>query len=183
MQAGSATARIRREIDAGRWTEAEMLLRAHLAGHPHDPLALRWLGVALRRSGRVNLSIEVLKLSLEHDGGAADAWYELGCSYHRAKRDAEALPAFLRAHELRPTWCDPLLNLGALSDQRGDYAAARSYLEAAARCDPRNALVRYNLGNVLQSQGDLAAAIRTYDKSIALDPTYAKAHWNLCSAC
>ena len=72
------------------------------------------------------------------------------------------------ATKVRPEFSLAHNNLGVLSAQAGDDAAAeRSYL-AAIRADAKFAAPYHNLGNLRLSQGDLDGAIEAYDAAIRI---------------
>ena len=56
----------------------------------------------LASAGRVDEAIAVFREAVELQPDQAEAWYFLGMGLYTARRDAQALPAFQRAHALAP---------------------------------------------------------------------------------
>lgn len=83
-----------------------------------------------------------------------------------AKRVAEAVAVFQALTEDHPNLAEPYNNLAALHASTGDYARARSTLEAALRNNPDYATAHENLGDVYA-----ALAAQSYSRALQLDAT------------
>ena len=82
-----------------------------------------------------------------------------------AKRTDEAVATFRLLTEDHPDLPEPYNNLAVIHAARGDYAQARSALEAALTANPAYAVAQQNLGDVL-----LQLARQSYAAAAKLDP-------------
>ena len=82
-----------------------------------------------------------------------------------AKRTDEAVATFRQLTEDHPDLPEPYNNLAVIHAARGDYAQARSALEAALTANPAYAVAQQNLGDVL-----LQLARQSYAAAAKLDP-------------
>ncbi len=57
--------------------------------------------------------------------------------------------------------------------QLGDYVKSKTFLEAAVRVEPKNAVYYASLGNCQRHLGELEKALASFTKAIALQPTLA----------
>ena len=76
-----------------------------------------------------------------------------------------AQQVYLNLTQEYPELAEPHNNLGVLFAAQGDYARAKSYLEAALRANPNYAIAQENMGDVLVN-----LARQAYERSLALDP-------------
>lgn len=88
------------------------------------------------------------KLSLE----------ELLYSATLTKDAAQQKAIYEKATELYPNDCRAYNNLATLAYQKGDYSAARNYIQKAQAISPKNAESYANLGLLALQQGDVDAA-------------------------
>lgn len=72
-------------------------------------------------------------------------------------------------------------NLGVMSVQRGEVAAARAHFEACLALKPNLAAGHYNLGVVLAYQGDRAGAREHWRRAVEIDPDHAQARAKLAA--
>ncbi|MEO6594496.1 MAG: tetratricopeptide repeat protein, partial [Planctomycetota bacterium] len=68
-----------------------------------------------------------------------------------------------------------LANLGAMANERGDSATAKSYLERCLALDPTSYESLVNLGVIAHRDGDFATARRRYEAALRLKPDLANA--------
>ena len=82
-----------------------------------------------------------------------------------AKRTDEAIATFRQLTQDHPDLPEPYNNLAVIHAARGDYAQARSALEAALTANPAYAVAQQNLGDVL-----LQLARQSFAAAAKLDP-------------
>jgi len=176
-------------VRAGRWTEAEPILRRTLASGPADIATLCLLGDVQRNLGRPGEAAQTylhagadavfanrLPEALDMFQSAAellpsdpDTHYAVGEVLRRLDRPKEALAAFDRALELQPTHSNALASKGDVLRVSGDPAGALRAFEAALAVRP-NAFALGAKGDVLRSEGDYDGAMRALDEALALEP-------------
>jgi tetratricopeptide (TPR) repeat protein len=116
----------------------------------------------------------------ERDPIAALEWFEIGCRLDAdPARQEEAAGAYQRALASDPDFADAHCNLGALYQQRGERAGARSCYEAAVGADPLHVEARFNLAGLLEEDGRDEAALVHYRAAARSDPTFPDAQLNL----
>jgi Tetratricopeptide repeat len=74
---------------------------------------------------------------------------------------------------------DEIYHLAHEAQKAGELTAAIEFFQAAARLQPRRAVVAYDLGYALQLQGDLEAAIAQYRLALTIQPDHHYASFNL----
>ena len=83
----------------------------------------------------------------------AEAWYNRGLIYQRAKNWVEAEKAYGKAVELKSGYTNALVNLGNVQDAQGKTDAAITSYEKAYKADANSSLALYNLGRMLTMKG------------------------------
>ncbi len=84
-------------IEAGRFSEAEMLLRETVRLAPRYGPALHSLGTLLLDRGSPEKASDLLKRAVEETPLNAESWFSLGSAYFKSGKLAEALEAAKRA--------------------------------------------------------------------------------------
>lgn len=107
--------------------------------------------------------------------GAAQAWVGLGMSLRDAGDLDGARDAFLEALRVEPDDKFALNDLGALFNERREYASARPYLERVALLFPDHFSGAMNLGIACRRTGDLACARSAFERALSLRPDSAAA--------
>lgn len=114
-------------MDAAKYAEAEALLRALLAGSPHNHFAWDRLAVCLMRMNRHREAIAPLERVLAEAPGNADTWNSLGACRLVVGQEEGALAAFTRALELDPNHVQALGGLVRLMEAAGMGAKAAPF--------------------------------------------------------
>ena len=163
---------------AGRFSQAESVLRGVLAREPGNPQALHLLGLMAYQAGKFDDALRLVEGAIS---GAADnpAFHtNLGLIYEAQGRFSEAVAAHERALGLRPDYVQAAAHLGqalaALGDQEGAERAYRKALDLGA-----GAVAWNGLGSVLKATGREDDAVAAYRKAIGLTPDFAEAHAGL----
>jgi len=94
----------------------------------------------------------------------ARAANERGVAAARDDRYADAVPHYLEAVRLAPSWCDPWFNLGIAYKHTGEFAACLDACERAIAIDARGAGegAHWNLGVAATALGEWAKARRAW---------------------
>lgn len=158
------------------WKDTETLLHHALATTPDSAIVHNNLGAYYDSIGEPERAAAEYAAASTSDGGTADSWFNVGIAALREKRRDDAIVAFTRAVELRPSFFFAHLNLGALLTDTGRIEEAVDHLLAAQKLDPGNLTVYLNLGIALEKGGNTIDARRAYERALVIDPenAYAK---------
>lgn len=133
---------------AARLTAAASRYRAAIAANPSDPVTRHELARlylanpdVFGTEGRRAATAE-LRAALAQNPYYAEMRNDLGVALLRSGDRAGAVEAFRQAAEGRSDFVDPLLNLAALSIERGDRADAARWIDEALRRNPSSARAR-----------------------------------------
>jgi protein O-mannosyl-transferase len=88
----------------------------------------------------------------------------------------EAIGYYKKAATLRPNWTVPLLNLGAISDGRGQLDEAERYYRSIITIDPKSVTGYLRLAPLLARQNRFDESLALYSKAVELDPKNASVH-------
>jgi tetratricopeptide (TPR) repeat protein len=137
------------------------------------------LGLIYLAAGREELAELVLSKAASADAKNPKVWNALALLALQRGKDQEAFQRLDHATELDPSFRDARFNKATVLLDAGDYAAARSELQAAlkGRDDDLDALVA--LGVAERGLGEHAAARRTWERVLAAAPMHADALFNL----
>ncbi|HEX7077371.1 MAG TPA: O-antigen ligase family protein [Candidatus Eisenbacteria bacterium] len=125
-----------------RLTAAADAYRAAIAANPSDPVTRHELARLYLSNPDVfgdaglKASIRELRIALEQNPYYAEMRNDLGVALLRSGDRTGAVKAFRKAAEGRRDFVDPLLNLAALSAERGDRAEAARWIDEALRRNP-----------------------------------------------
>jgi len=106
---------------------------------PNDPEKLTLLGQLLGEGGAFDLAIDPLQRAVSLDPNSFEAWHDLGLTYFRLHKYAEARGPLEKAVALRPNFYGSVVLLGGTLYMLGDDAAALPVLERALRLKPSDA--------------------------------------------
>jgi arylsulfatase A-like enzyme len=106
-------------IGAGKYEEAESLLRNIVAAHPQNPYAWDRLALCLMRMNRHREALPALERVLAASPGNADTWNFLGACRLVVGDEEKALAAFTRALELDPNHVQALGGLVHIMEAAG----------------------------------------------------------------
>jgi protein O-GlcNAc transferase len=163
------------------------------------------LGTSLYPLGRLEESIQVLKIALEKDPGnvqisgylhgitnnsvlnekidnpqyTAQEALQKGISSHQSGQLDEAIFWYQKSLEIKPGNVIALSNVGFALQTKGKLDEAALCYQKAIAIKPDYTDAHYNLGNTFQKQGKLEEAVTSYQTAIATKPGYAEAHSNL----
>jgi tetratricopeptide (TPR) repeat protein len=120
------------------------------------------LGIALRRVGKANESIEALR---NLSPTSASVLYQLGLSYE-ARNDAQtAIDMFTKANTIKPN-AQCYLELGTLWASIGRLDEAIDAFRGALQLDPALAEAQFDLGIALEARGLVSEARQEYEGAL-----------------
>jgi tetratricopeptide (TPR) repeat protein len=111
-------------------------------------------------------------------GLTAEHWFDLACELE-GQSSEEARRAYHQALAMDSDLVEAHVNLGRMYHESGELAKADAHYRAAARLDPRDAVVWFNLGVLCEDARKPAQAVTFYKRAVAVDPEFADAHFNL----
>jgi len=106
---------------------------------PNDPEKLTLLGQLLGDGGAYTLALDPLQRAVGLDPNSFAAWHDLGLTYFRLQRYADARAPLEKAVALRPAFYGSVVLLGGTLYMLGDDDAALPVLERALRLNPSDA--------------------------------------------
>jgi tetratricopeptide (TPR) repeat protein len=157
------------EIRAGRFAEAEALLRAYLAQNPKSARGWYDLGYSCYAQRKIGESIKALAYSLELDISNDEAHKVLGRDLMIIGRFDAAKIEFEQGARLNPQSAEMPYNLGKLFSIQDNWADARHQFEIALRRDPAYMEAYDGLGFALEALGDDAGASASYKRAIEIN--------------
>jgi Flp pilus assembly protein TadD len=166
-------------FQAGRYAEAEPILRAVVAKQPKLDPAWNLLGGVLAALHDAAGAERAYRRAIQLRPEAAEPYFNLGMTLDALRRTEEAAACYRRAVALRPAFVEALNNLGNALAALGDAAGARDAYAAVLAQDAENADANTNLGLVLQDEGDPDAAEALYAKALRKRPDHPDALTNL----
>ena len=128
------------------------------------------MGVALRRSGRIDEAIEAFGRALNIRLDYADAHNNLGNALCAREDWNGAAACFAQAIRLRPDFADAHGNLGNALLGRGEIDKAIACYNRALAIKPDASGIHNNLSNALCARGDIPGAMAACRKSLELKP-------------
>lgn len=164
----------KREMERGRWNDAQAEFRRALAVEPGNLDARHDLGVALREGGDPAAGLAELEVvaSARND---ATSWNNVALALMMLGRHSEAEAAFQRAIERDPRLGDAWLNAALLAGDRGDFALALDRLAKGEALRGEEPMIWYHRGRFSESLGRKDDAIASYDRALQLAPGLADA--------
>jgi tetratricopeptide (TPR) repeat protein len=155
------------------YDRANELSQEGLAFAPEDPVALAFRGQMLVMQGRGKDGLVMLEQSVKLDQSNAEAFYQLGVLYDRAKRNQDAVSAFEQVVKLRPrdarAYDYLALNLEPVGRITDAEAAFRKGLEVNQK-PYSDSFLDYNYGRLLLKLNRLQESKEHLDKALQLVP-------------
>ena len=173
--------------DAGRFDEAEKVLRRTAEARPDrsEPIAL--LADTERRDGKFADAVRDYDKAVDLLGAPSAAnwplFYERGVALDRSGQWPRAEADFEQALKLSPDQPFVLNYLGYGWTERGiNLDRARTMLERAVELKPEDGAIVDSLGWVLLRQGDAVEATQRLERAVELDPEDASVNGHLGDA-
>jgi tetratricopeptide (TPR) repeat protein len=167
-------------VEARRLDEAWMAARRALKCDERFVPALIALVKASRAQGRDELADSILEQAMQVDPGVAELYFLQGEKLKTEPgRLREAMAAYERAVQLRPSYAEARMALGIQLLAGGNYPDALSHFQAAERLVPTLPAVHINLGDAYRATNRWTEAQRAYRRALELQPKLAEAHYGL----
>jgi tetratricopeptide (TPR) repeat protein len=192
-------------FEAGRFAEAAVMFEEQVRENPTDGTLRTSLAGALGALGRYDEAMEHLQKAIELEPLNPEAYHNRGVIYERQGKQPAAIGEYRTALRYDPGYAParqalqrltasaavdrpqtPAQQLAAKlaeraseAARRGDYQAALTTLDEAAKVAPRYALVYQYRANVAYLMGDHAAAKAALRKGLELEPDNALFKGNL----
>lgn len=171
----------------GESGEAQRLAQEALKKDPDYRPAMVTLARDHFRNRRLDLALYTLRGILDgygpenppRDKNNAEARLLRGLIYRERNLRGPAIEELTRAVELRPDLVEARLQLATYMLEAGNAAGALPHLEAAARYDSKNVLVRLNLGDAYRLLDRPADARRELEWVLKAAPNRPEVHYNL----
>lgn len=109
----------------------------------------------------------------------AYAFYYKGRVQEATGDTARAIRNYKLALEQLPDFMQPQRELAGILVNRGDYEAARPYLKAAEKLDPKDGRLWYYKGLLYQATQKQDSALLSFNRAVALNDTLYGAHYRL----
>ena len=167
-------------VEARRLDEAWMAARRALKCDERFVPALIALVKASRAQGRDELADSILDQAMEVDPGVAELYFLQGEKLKTEPgRLREAMAAYERAVQLRPSYAEARMALGIQLLAGGNYPSALSHFQVAELLVPTLPAVHVNLGDAYRATKRWTEAQRAYRRALELQTKLAEAHYGL----
>jgi len=133
------------------------------------------LAMALRECGRMAEALTWFERATSRWPVFAPAFQELGATYRKMRRFADAEAVLLRGQALAPPLPELDLLLGAVCLDRGDPMKAQAAFARVLAQAPGHPEALFGLGTALVNQGEFVRAIEHYRQILARNPAHVRA--------
>jgi len=168
----SALIRIEMKEFVAAISECRLALRIN----PAQAEAYNLMGIALRRSGRIDEAIESYRSALAIDPLVQGIHYNLGIAFMKKGNTAAAKNAYLKALEANPRMSEAWNNLGYIHLETGEVAKAIDHFQTAIRHHRHYPLAQANLAEAYLRNGDREGARAQAQQALALDERAPEPH-------
>jgi Flp pilus assembly protein TadD len=163
----------------GDYPEAEAIFRRICTSAPHDPAAVRMLGLCRLRLGDMDDALRLLASAYALAPGDPYVQLHYGLVLHATGRHGEAAEQFRLCQRLLPEDPAPFLNLAAALLALGDPGGALGAAKRARRRAPAMAQTVYMVGLAMLALDRLDEAETEFATAVRLAPDFADAWVNL----
>ena len=129
-------------MHANRIVEAVAICREMVRLDPSDPIAYKYLGIALARSGKSDEALKQYSHALELDPRNASVYSDIGALLIEARREDQAIAQFQQALKLDPGLIIAHFHLANLLMRRGQDADAEREYGIVVSLQPQNQFAR-----------------------------------------
>ncbi len=137
--------------------------------HPEEAVEEHEKSLRDSAKGDTKRAIERLEKALRLAPDFYEARNNLGVQYQKSGRLDDAESEFRRAHELNRNAAQPLINIGSLWLEQGDFQPALVVLREAVRLEGRSPAALYYLGYALYKLEQLDEAENLLIRALELD--------------
>jgi predicted O-linked N-acetylglucosamine transferase (SPINDLY family) len=175
----AAVERAIQDYQAGRIAAAEYTIRRVLAEDGTNPDALHLMGMIVCDGGDAQDALCLIDAAILAKPDKAAFHNTRALALTGLGRLAEAEAAYRTAWSLWPGASEIANNLGCLLRDRGDIAAAVTWLARASELAPGSADISCNLADALAAQGAQGVSFRQFQHALSLRPGSADIHFKL----
>lgn len=161
------------------WHDSFTLWSDAVARDPANPVALRALGGAYQRIGRLEAALPYYQRALALDPFNADVLDNISCIYLNLGGFDQALPHILRLNEHHPRFANGYRSLGYYHFLTGDLPKAEAAFQKSLSLEPDSDFALRQLGHIYFRLGRAGLAREYYGKSIAAGGETAEVRFNL----
>jgi len=163
-------------IDQEQYAQADQFSAEAFDRAPDSPVTLAVRGQVLALKGQATQGRELLERSCALDPDDAEAQFQLGTLFDRAKRPGDAVEHFRRVVEIDPSdgsaWDYLALNLEPLGREEQADAAYIHGIAVNHQGQHYDAFLDYNYGRFLAKRNQFADAKNHLDKAVEQVPDY-----------
>jgi Flp pilus assembly protein TadD len=123
-----------------RFADAVAVYRQIVRLDPSDPIAYKYLGIALARSGKPDEALKEYAHSLQLDPSNASVHYNIGVLLIEARKEDQAIAHFQQALQLDPGLVTAHFQLANLLMRKRDDAGAEREYGIVVSLEPQNGL-------------------------------------------
>lgn len=156
---------------AGRFAQAEGVLRRVVAKNPRDAEALGLLGVMLSHQGQLPQALYFYERAIALAPDQPSVRVNYANTLWRLKRTDECIAEFQKAIELRETAHEAHIGLAAALSTRCDYEGAIRHARRSVEIAPTETAARLNLASTLGSAGLVAESNAVAAEGLQIDPS------------
>jgi tetratricopeptide (TPR) repeat protein len=164
---------------AGRFVDAENLLRQILRKDPRQVQALQALGILAHTVGKTEVGADFLAQAIKINPNIALLHANRGEMCRLLGKIDEAIAHGKKAVALNPKLVSAHSNLGIALFDAKDFAAAEKCQQAALALKPDFTPALNNMGSLLREKKDFEGAEAYYRRAIAADPGHLESINNL----
>lgn len=168
-----------RAYEAGRFGEAEQLLRQLPPREREQAAGQYLLGMVAVRTGRAGEAVPLLRRAAEAEPGNPVFRANLAIALKATGDLQSAARELTQAVGIKPDYATGLLNLGIIQLELDQPAAAQDSFERAAGIAPDTAAAHFGLGNARRALGQVESAAESYRAALRLQPDHVEALSNL----
>lgn len=154
----------------GAYADAERLFHAILAGDPHQPDALHYLGLLAYQTGRPEQAVDLMQRSIREAPDNPALYYNLAGVLAKLDRGQEAVPLYQRCLDLQHDNGDAWQGLAQTLHALGHPEDAVACLEHAAIYAPNHSGCWTTLGDIQDALGMLPEATAAARRASELSP-------------
>lgn len=154
----------------GDVTGAIQELKTALKLDPGNVNVLNSLGVCYGVEGALEKALEAFREAIRLDPQEVMALYNAGYVLSMLKRTEEALDCYQKAEATGEDVFEVIFQLGKLYLDRGDLAAAKTYLEKAVCLQPESWIASLHLGECCEALHLTDEAVTHYETTIKKNP-------------
>lgn len=149
--------------------------------NPQLPELHNLLGIAYRRSGKIDQAIDAYNRALDIQSDLPEVFYNLGIAYMKRGMNEEAVDKYKKAISLKPHYAQAYSNLGFLYLELGLVDFALDEVRKALNIYPELAEALTTLGAALIAKGEYGEAEAASLKALEIDPGLSGIYNNLGS--